>query len=107
MATPSEFDRVPDGYPKLAALQAKEQEYMIVRRFRCLNTRNLLYYQSELTDLERQFETLDKQLKDDNASDGLRSWPTFATDSKRRNLVTKMRKLLREYSQFYSLSFIL
>jgi hypothetical protein len=99
MATSSEFDKVPDGYPKLAALLAKEHEYMIVRKFNRLNARNLLYYQSELTAVEEQLGLLDSQLSNDGATDELRSWPTFATDNKRRNLVMKMRKLLREYSQ--------
>jgi hypothetical protein len=97
----SGFDRIPNGYPKLAALQAKEQEYMIVRRFRCLNARNLLLFQGELSVLELQLEALDAHLRDGNASDVLRSWPTFAADSKRRNLVMRTRKLLREYSQLH------
>lgn len=55
MAPPSSLeglDRFVPGYPKLAGQMAMLPGIAIFRRFGALNARNLLYLQSELTDLE-------------------------------------------------------
>lgn len=99
MATGSEFDHIPNGYAKLAAIQTKEQEYVILRRFRWLSARNLLYYQAEITALEYQLKFLEDRMRNECRTDVLRSWPTFAEDDTRCEIVLKIRQLLREYSR--------
>jgi hypothetical protein len=53
------------GYPKLAAILAGSQEYMIFRRISNLGMRNVLYLQVEVTHLELE---LDTDTSDDFAS---------------------------------------
>lgn len=44
------------GYDDLASLMSKAPEIAIFRRFSALNARNLLYFQAELTVLEKRLE---------------------------------------------------
>jgi hypothetical protein len=97
----SEFDAIPNGYPKLAALQGKEPEYIVLRKFRSLNAKNLLYLQSDIIELEQQLDQVDKELAASNCKDDLRSCPSFMADHRRRNLVLEIRTLLRDYSQYF------
>ncbi|KAI0134161.1 hypothetical protein BJ170DRAFT_690464 [Xylariales sp. AK1849] len=45
-----------EGYARISKLMGGQDEYAIFRRFRDLNTRNLLYLQAELTHLEKELE---------------------------------------------------
>jgi hypothetical protein len=95
----SEFDSVPGGYPQLAALLAKEQDFFIIRKFQGLNARNILYLQGELTDVEDKLEQLDKELLGQTSGGDLKSWATFSADPRGRELVIQMRTLLAGYSE--------
>ncbi|TLD28488.1 hypothetical protein PspLS_03403 [Pyricularia sp. CBS 133598] len=46
------------GYQKLAQLMGTQQELAMVRRFRALNMRNILYLQAEVTYLEEELQML-------------------------------------------------
>lgn len=46
------------GYDKIAAFLASDPPLMFFRRFGRLNAKNLLYYQSELADLEADLEEI-------------------------------------------------
>ncbi|KAL4923609.1 uncharacterized protein BDV17DRAFT_276642, partial [Aspergillus undulatus] len=84
------------------AFMSKDREYAIFRKIRALNTRNLLFLQSELTYLKSELERCDHSLASRNP-DSLRSWPSFRKDNKRMNLAIKMRKTRATYSkQFLS-----
>jgi len=95
----TEIKNVPPGYPSVAALVSKDNDFAIFRKFRYLNARNLLYLQAELVDLENELETFDRslQVKDDIGE--LKSWKKFAADEDRWNLVLRIRKTLDEYSK--------
>jgi hypothetical protein len=98
MSSASEFDKIPDGYPKLAALMSKDEDYIIFRRFSNLNARNLLYLQDELVTLENQLESIDSDLQRIGERDVLKSRERFCEDIGRKELVLEIRRLLAEYS---------
>ncbi|KXH56614.1 hypothetical protein CNYM01_10717 [Colletotrichum nymphaeae SA-01] len=60
------------GYGVVADAMSASQDLMIFRRFGCLNSRNLLYMQTELAYLESKIIILDQSLSD--ISKGLTSW---------------------------------
>ncbi|RYP14609.1 hypothetical protein DL765_006280 [Monosporascus sp. GIB2] len=99
MVTPSvlPFENLPAGYPKLAGFMSKAKEHAIFRKFQSLNARNLLYYQSELTDLEAQLQQVDRDL-DDTEPDALKSWNKFSAEKTREILVHKLRSTLADYN---------
>ncbi|KAF3000788.1 hypothetical protein E8E13_005629 [Curvularia kusanoi] len=103
-------DPFPDlvvGYPKLAAKIGILPEAGIYRRFSALNAQNLLYYQAELTYLERRLK--EQQLRDDHEKQG--HGPEYGVDwywlmhspeegdARQLGLILKIRDLLKEYNQ--------
>lgn len=94
------------GYPTFAAFIAKDKDAAIYRRFENLSARNLLYFQSELHDLENQLEDFDrkdaKDIRDLNAQKAARLWTHYKNDSneqaqRRRNLQKTIKKKIKEY----------
>jgi hypothetical protein len=104
------------GYDTLASLMSQAPEIAIFRRFSALNARNLLYFQAELTVLEKQLEIklrkcaesqmaahnsdprklpdlydrdLDDLKKAENAGNGLSAWELFE----------EIRRKLKDYSE--------
>lgn len=113
MPTASRFEdlaRYVRGYPKLAGQMAMLREIAIFRRFGALNARNLLYLQSELTDLEAALmkaEARDsahpKWEKQAHAKDWYwieHSVKADDEDAVQYNLMMKIREKLKEYSKF-------
>jgi hypothetical protein len=108
MASSDPFQDRPKGYPKLAARTEVQPELAIYRRFGALNAQNLLYYQAELVDIEEKLMT--QQVKDSQDTTGAKqkyssNWfrlKVSATDgdTKQLDLVTRMREILKEYSQY-------
>lgn len=103
-------DPFPDlvvGYPKLAAKIGILPEAGIYRRFSALNAQNLLYYQAELTYLERKLR--EQQLRDNHEKQG--HGPEYGVDwywlmrspeegdAVQLGLVLKIRELLKDYSK--------
>lgn len=97
-----------DGYPSYAAFISKDRDAAVYRRFGNLNSRSLLYMQSELHELERQLDDLDKEdLKDignEDAQRASRLWESFSGGQSeaahaRRLLQCKVRAKVKEYCQ--------
>ncbi|OSS46060.1 hypothetical protein B5807_08233 [Epicoccum nigrum] len=103
-------DPFPDlviGYPKLAAKIGILPEAGIYRRFSALGAQNLLYYQAELTYLERKLK--EQQLRDNHEKQG--HGPDYGVDwywlerspeegdARQLGLVLRIRNLLKEYNQ--------
>jgi hypothetical protein len=99
-------DRPVKGWPKVALLMAKTPEFAAFDRFRDLNTKSLLYYQTQLTLLRKKLHELEYQ--DHLYGDGKQ--PLFAKhadllveaeedSSLQWKLVLEIRSLLKEYSQ--------
>lgn len=108
MAAFDPFADLAVGYPKLAAKFEIFPEVAIYRRFGSLNALNLLYYQAELTYLERQLQ--EQQRRDDTDRTGsgagyARNWywlkhsKADGGDGHQFALVMQIRELLKQYSE--------
>jgi hypothetical protein len=86
------IDDIPPGYPSVAALFSKDNDFAIFRKFRYLNTRNILYLQAELISLESKLEELDRTLLAGARMDALKSWEAFSKDEDRQGLALSIRK---------------
>jgi hypothetical protein len=102
-----------DGFPSLADFIASDQDRtsLVFKRFDRLAIRNLLYLQSELSDLQAQQEAFDAQ--DQSFQHGSReskecamNWERFkdaaekgdAKQKERMALVRKIRQTIKDYS---------
>lgn len=95
------------GYPKLAAQMELQPETSLFRRFGFLNAQNLLYYQAELTTLEKKLR--DRQIADSLNANGNKcqygvNWYWLDQseddgDTLQLDLVLKIRETLKEYSK--------
>lgn len=91
------------GYGAVAATMASDRDLSIFRRFGMLNTRNLLYLQSELMSLETRLQELDAQaddVKKGNATWSIpRSWYYLEhDDGEHLATVLRIREVLEKYS---------
>jgi hypothetical protein len=95
----------PPGYPQVADFMGKYPTLAIVRRFRGLNARNLLYLQAELVLIENRLLELEKADAKNNATkDYARDYRWLMRSAGRENseqwkLIKEMREKLREYSE--------
>lgn len=94
-----------DGYPKIAHLMAHHPELAILRRFRALNSQNLLYLQAKLTHLEEELEELaQKDDADPSRTFYKRDWWSLAksrgngSEKGQWKKVLQIRKTLNVYS---------
>lgn len=111
MSSTDPFPDIVVGYPKLAAKIEVLPEVAIFRRFGALNAQNLLYYQAELTYLERELRT--QQSKDRIHGNEQEKWYGIdwfwlddsqqSGDSTQLDLVLKIRTVLKEYSELPTL----
>lgn len=93
-----------EGYARIAKFMGRHDDYAIYRRFRHLNTQNLLYLQAELVHLERQLSSLAK--RDMLHPDRLyftKDWWSLSQnegdeDSEQWEKVLEIREKLDEYS---------
>jgi len=100
----------PNGYTKLASLMGNHAEVAIFRRFNVLNALNLLYLQSEISELEESLHRAceaDARSCDVNRKRYDRHWLSLSESSiklngnaEQWNLVLKIREKLKEYSKF-------
>ena len=99
-----------EGYPTFAAFIAKDKDAAIYRRFENLSARNLLYLQSELHDLERQLEDIDredaKDIENELAQRAATHWTHYEQDSneqaqRRRKLQRTIKEKIKEYRTYY------
>ena len=91
------------GYGAVAATMASDRDLSIFRRFGMLNTRNLLYLQSDLMSLETRLQELDAQaddVKKGNATWSIpRSWYYLEHDNgEHLATVLRIREVLEKYS---------
>ena len=94
------------GYPSFAEFIAKDKDAAIYRCFGNLSARSLLYQQSELHELERKLEELDredaKDIDNENAQKAARQWTHYAEDPSdqgraRRTLQAEIKVKIKEY----------
>jgi hypothetical protein len=100
-----------DGYPALAQwiAQDPDNETLIFRKFDGLGTRNLLYMQAELFDVERRVLEFERQISSSRDMDlriSIRRWETLVENANTiyqrpeqelMKLVKEMRVKVKEY----------
>lgn len=95
-----------EGFPTFAEFVSKDKDAAIYRKFENLSARNLLYQQSELHDLEKQLDDLDrkdaKDIDDLDAQKAARLWTHYANDTNeqaitRRKLLKNIKEKIKEY----------
>jgi hypothetical protein len=102
----------PIGFPSLASFIVEDADHstVIYNRFDRLSTRNILYLQSELAELQRQQDEFDQEDFFDTKTDTkdiARNWEAFENAAqvtgskaeKRMALVKKIREKIKEYSE--------
>jgi hypothetical protein len=98
-----------EGYPQLASLMGTYPVLSIYRRFSVLNSRNLLYLQAELVELEKNLEeyTLeDIQSEDVQKRRHARNWyylgrvPEGSASCAQWHTMLAIREKLKEYSKY-------
>lgn len=95
------------GYPKIASLMGSHPEMLMVRLFRALNARNLLYLQAELHHIEDQLlkcEQVDTESDDPEVRFYSQDWWSLNNSKGNEHheqwlLVQKMKEKLREYGK--------
>ena len=101
---------IVNGYPSLADFIAKDKERStsIYRSYHRLTSRNLLYLEAELFDLEKRQDELDEQdLTGDLTSKQYAiDWSRLSTSDdercvERRELLTMCRAKIKEYRKYY------
>ena len=90
---------------------ARDKDAAIYRSFENLSSRNLLYLQSELHDLERQSDELDsedaKSIDGGDAQRAAKCWLSYNNDMneqacKRRELQDRIKIKIKEYRMYWS-----
>ncbi len=90
----------------------RDKTALIFKRFDRLAARNLLCLQSELAELESQLDQFDRDdQRSQDTMQSLRNWQAYRAratqEPERMELMTRIRKTMREYSNTNSLSFAL
>jgi hypothetical protein len=90
-----------DGYPAFASFIAQDRNVSIFRKFATLDSRTLLYLQSELNDLEEKLNAFDKQdvYGDVQARTSARSWDDFSRNAKEREHEKERMELVNTIRQ--------
>jgi hypothetical protein len=107
------------GYPTMAEFMAHGSNFANVRGFAYLNALNILYFQAELVDLERElkaFDKADRASPDPSRRRYYRSWEDFSkhendpalkdTNWAQWNTVMKIREVLKQYSKVLPASYL-
>jgi hypothetical protein len=89
-------ENYPRGYPRLAAFQSSDDDFVAFRRFATLHTRCLLLAQDEISSLEEQLQGLDSAER----TQLYLSSRKHDANSERKRVLTELRLKLREYGQY-------
>lgn len=120
-ATPSLLTTMMGGrtpalssYASFSDFVASDHELSIYRAFKVLGSRNLLYLQSSLLELEHRLKEFDKEDSESMNIDDLltaKCWETFAAKAKERpreaermEVIEEIRARLSEYREFPDIS---
>jgi hypothetical protein len=87
------------GYRRFSQFLASDTDFLIIRRFDILNARVLLWLQDQLSVLETELETLDKQYSRREAED-VNNGTMRDEKHDRAELIEKIYEKLKEYSEF-------
>ena len=97
------------AYPSFAEFLGSDPELSVYRRFDRLSSRNLLYLQSELLELQAHLEEFDQEDYKDKSGDiilSARCWGKFAQrseeyprENERMVIIRKIRVVMKEYRE--------
>ncbi|KAA6412628.1 MAG: hypothetical protein FRX48_03620 [Lasallia pustulata] len=101
------LESCPDGYPRLAAFQSSDQNFIIYRGYSYLHSRLLLYLQHEIACAEKELDLMDKDDFEDDTEDGAfyrkclksRDKDDVREGRPRRELLYKIKDLLLQYDE--------
>ena len=97
------MDRYPQGYGKIAAIEACDPNFLIYRKFAWLHNRLLLHCQDELAQLERQLEELDLyHFREQPRRLISRRRDDVFPDGKRKDLLKAIDAKLLQYREYVS-----
>ncbi|MCJ1245850.1 hypothetical protein MMC30_003054 [Trapelia coarctata] len=93
------IDSYPEGYPRVAAMEDSDPNFMICRKFGWLHLRVLLHYQDQLVELEEDLERIDafdagsdfRKLKSRRRDE--------AINSERKDILIRIDKKLAAYDE--------
>ena len=98
-----------DAYPSFADFIASDPELSIFKRFDRLSSRNLLYLQSELLDLQAQLQSFDEEDYNEKTGEVIlsaRCWETFSAkaeehprENERMSIILKIRSQMKAYQE--------
>ena len=95
---PHAVDDHPNGYPRLAALLNRDENFLICRKYGLLHCRVLLFRQDELRELEQQLLQMDKAaLHADHTMLKCRTRDDKMNSNERRKLIQAIDDKLKEY----------
>ncbi|KAL8738108.1 MAG: hypothetical protein Q9181_001055 [Wetmoreana brouardii] len=94
------LDQYLVGYPKVAAYENTDPNFLIYRKFGWLHNRILMYLQDELVELEYKLEIIDKRTFSEEDDVQLKSRRLdYAESPARRNLVKRIAEKLEMYGK--------
>jgi Family of unknown function (DUF6594) len=94
-------DEHPEGFPRLASLVSCDDSFAMHRSFKRLHNRLLLQLETEITELEKELDKLDKE----DAADPAREYRLRSTkheegwDTTQVVLFSKIKSKLNEYGE--------
>jgi hypothetical protein len=96
----STVDDHPNGYPRLAAFQNSDENFLICRKYGFLHNRVLLYRQDELRQLETELLQLDRktQKSDDTRLKSRMREESVLNEYERKGLINRIDDKLKEYN---------
>ena len=94
------MDAYPQGYGKLAAIEACDPNLLIYRKFAWLHNRLLLHYQDELAEFEKKLEQFDKfHFREDPDRLISRRRDDASPDAKRKEFLKTIDDKLAQYRE--------
>lgn len=93
-----------EGYHKLAKFMGQYDDCAIFKRFYHLNMQNLLYYQAEIINLEKEFNELaERDMKEPGRDHHHRHWLSLSWSEKEEDMEQwkkweEIRLKLKDYS---------
>jgi hypothetical protein len=95
------------GYEEYSSFMSSDDDFFVVRRFSTLTARVILALQDQLSELEEQLGSLEKNLKRRGSPAVHNGSFREETQAARADLVWKINRKLREYSEPLSVSFFI
>ena len=91
------MDQYENGYPKVAAIQASDPNFLLYKKFAWLHNRVLLALQDELMTLQNRLVKLDKRDSQNDWRKLISRRRDWGLGSERRDLVQEIEQKLEKF----------